>query len=189
MKRVFIVHGWEGSPEEPLFKWLAKQLKEKDFEVHSLNMPDPAHPQIDVWVAHLQKSVGTVDDKTYFIAHSIGCQTVLRYFSLLTPENKIGGVILIAPWSKLKNLTPKEKQIVKPWLEIPIPWQRAADQTSNFVAIFSDDDPYVPLSEKETFKKNLGAKIIIESKKSHFTEQDGITELASALVELLEMSK
>ncbi|MBU0906563.1 MAG: alpha/beta hydrolase [Nanoarchaeota archaeon] len=189
MKKIFIIHGWEESPEELLFKWLAKQLKERDFEVHVLKMPNPSNPKIDDWVSFLQEKVKPLNEETFFIAHSIGCQALLRYFTILPPEDRVGGAILIAPWTKLKNLSAKEEKIAKPWLEIPLNWKSAADQTSNFVAIFSDNDKYVPLSEKEVFKKNLGARIIVEPKKGHFTEDDGVTELASALLELLELAK
>ena len=189
MKKVFIVHGWDSSPDEPLLKWLKKELEKKNFSVTAFKMPNPSEPKIDEWVSFLQKKIPKPDEDTFIVAHSIGCQALLRFFSLLAPEEKVGGVVLIAPWTKLQNLEmPEDISIVKPWLEIPIPWERVADQTSKFVAIFSANDPFVPLSEKEIFRKKLGAKIIVESDKGHFTGQDGVTELASALVELLEMS-
>ena len=37
------------------------------------------------------------------------------------------------------------------------------------------------MSEKEIFQEKLGAEIIVESQKEHFTEEEGIKELPSLL--------
>src|SRR3989338_5822355 len=52
---------------------------------------------------------------------------------------------------------------------------------NNFVCIFSDNDPFVPLTDAGIFKEKLGAKIITENAQGHFTESDGITELPIVL--------
>ena len=36
-KRVFIVHGWDGYPEEVWFPWLKKELEAKGFEAQDRN--------------------------------------------------------------------------------------------------------------------------------------------------------
>ncbi len=54
----------------------------------------------------------------------------------------------------------------------------------NFVAIFSADDPMVSISEKEVFEEKLGAKIVVELDKGHFSGGDGINELPVVLDEL-----
>ena len=58
--------------------------------------------------------------------------------------------------------------------------------TKNFVAIFSDNDPYVPLTNIDIFRDGLGAKSIIEKKKGHFTEGDKVLEIPIVLKELLK---
>ena len=32
MKRVYIIHGWEGYPEEGWFPWLKKELEDRGFD-------------------------------------------------------------------------------------------------------------------------------------------------------------
>ncbi len=187
MKRVFIIHGWGGHPKEGWLAWLGKELESRGFEVHIPAMPDTENPKIDAWVPYLKKEVGTSDEDTYFVGHSIGCQTILRY--LEKSKAKTGGVVCVAGWVHLPNLTDEERPIGKPWLETPIDFQHAREKAGKIVAIFSDDDPDVPLSDAEIFKKELGARIIIEQNKGHFTESDNAWELPSALDALLEMAK
>jgi len=194
MKRVFIVHGWEGSPKEPMIAWLRTELESKGFEAHAPEMPNTEKPKIEEWIPYLNQKVQTPDNNTYFIGHSIGCQAILRYLETLSLEINVGGIVLIAPWMNLDKKTIEEEgeevvEIAKPWMETPINWEEVGLHSDNFTCIFSDNDQYVPLSDKDIFEKNLGAKIIIENNKGHFNEEDGIVSLPLASDIILEMSR
>ncbi len=190
-KRVFIIHGWDGYPEEGCFPWLKKNLEEKGFMVENPAMPNPLKPTIDSWVAFLKDKVGQPDENTFFVGHSIGAQTILRYLESLDDEIKVGGVVFLAGWVNLTDEAcevEEDKEIAKPWLETPIDWIKVKKHTDGFVAIFSDNDPLVPFSDAEIFKDKLGAKIVVEYKKGHFSGSDGIKELPSILNSILEIS-
>ena len=85
MKKIIIVHGWDGRPDCGWFKWIAAELKKKEFKVIMPVMPDKETPVISKWIKHLDKVAGKIDEDTYFIGHSIGCQTIIRY---LVKKNK-----------------------------------------------------------------------------------------------------
>ena len=156
-KRVFIVHGWDGYPEEGWFPWLKKELEAKGFEVHIPAMPDTSNPKIETWVPHLANLVGTPDKDTYFIGHSIGCQTILRY--LQTIDEQVGGVIFVAGWVSLTPIAtrdPEDRAVVEPWFNEPLYFDKIRKTTNKFVAFFSDNDSLVPQEENvETYKKEL----------------------------------
>jgi len=178
MKKVIIVHGWAGSPEEPLHKWLKKNLEEKGFEVNVLFMPEPETPKIKEWVDAIKENVPESNEDIYFIGHSIGCQAVLRYLQTIG-NVKVGGVVLIAPWIHLDQQTIEEEgeesvEVARPWMETPIEWNKIKEVCDRFVCIFSDDDPYVPLSDEQIFKENLGAQTSVEHHKGHFSKGDEI---------------
>lgn len=193
MKKVFIVHGWDGSPNEPMHKWLKKTLENKEYFVEVPKMPNSAKPKIKSWINKLKQIVINPNNKTYFIGHSIGCQGILRYLETLDKKVKIGGVILIAPWMYLDENTIKEEgeeiiAIAKPWMETPLNWDKIKNSTNKFICIFSDNDPYVPLTNQNLFKKKLNAEIIIEKNKGHFTESDNIFDNKTAFRKLIEIS-
>jgi len=176
-----------------MHKWLKEKLEEKGFEVIVPEMPNPAKPKIEEWVGKLKEVVGNPNGETYLIGHSVGCQGVLRYLETLSEGLKIGGMVLIAPWMHLDKNTIEEegeevKEIAKPWMEIPISFENVKSHTDKIVCIFSDNDPYVPLSETELFKKFLDAEIIIEKGKGHFTSSDNVIENEIALNKILEMA-
>ena len=184
-KRVFIIHGWDGNPDEGWFPWLKHELEQRGFEVHVPAMPNPSVPTIEAWVAHLAQVVGQPDENTFFIGHSIGCQTILRYLAGLQ-EKKVGGAIFVAGWFVLSDLeTEEEKLIGKPWIETPIDFDRIMAATHKLTAIFSEDDPVVPFEINATlFKDKLSAKIVTDNGKKHFSGSDGVTELPSVLKNL-----
>jgi len=190
MKRAFIIHGWEVHPGEGWFPWLKKELGEKSFEVTVPQMPNPDEPKIEEWVPFLKEQVGETDEETFFIGHSIGCQTILRFLEGLGDTVKVGGVILVAGWVNLTAEVTGDKEsyeIAKEWLETPLDWEKIKKHTDNFVSIFSNDDPYVPLGDLEIFKKELGSKIVLEHNKKHFSGSDNVKELPVVLEEILKM--
>lgn len=189
-KRVFVIHGWEGLPQDCWLPWLKNELIKRDFNVEVPAMPHSEKPTIDDWINHLSKIVRKPNEKTYFVGHSIGCQTILRYLEKLPEKMKVGGAVFVAGWFRLLHLSSKEeKEIAKPWLETAIDFKKIKEHTNKFIAIFSDDDPDVDLGDKKLFEKYLNAKIIVEHNKGHFSDDAGIKELPSALESVLEIVK
>lgn len=186
-KRVFIVHGWDGYPEEGWFPWLKKELETKDFEVYVPQLPNAESPKIHNWVPKLSEIVGTPNEQTYFVGHSMGCQAIARYLESLPQGIKVGGAVFVAGWFTLMNLeTKEEKEIAKSWLETSIDLEKVKSHFSKSIAIFSDNDPYVPLDNQDDFRNSFGSKIIIEHQKGHFSgPNDGITQLPVVLESLL----
>jgi uncharacterized protein len=186
MKRVFLIHGWGGSPKEPMHKWIKKNLEERGFEVNVPNMPDSEKPKIQPWVNKIREVVGKTSVDDIFIGHSVGCQAVLRYIEGLGKNEKIGKVILIAPWMHLDKQTIEEEgeesiKIAKPWVETLINFNKIKTHCDKFICIFSNDDPYVPLSNVDLFKKNINAEILILKNKGHFDPSHNIDKLPELL--------
>lgn len=182
-KRVFFIHGWGGSPEEGWRPWLREQLEAKGFMVINLSMPDTNHPQMNEWIATLSDAVAEPDKDCYFVGHSLGCITILRYLESLRETKKVGGALLVAAFTddlgykELSNFFTKD-----------INWEKIKKRANNFTVLLSDNDPYVPVSYGEIFKKKLNAKIIIAPNMKHFSAGDGITQLPAALDALLELT-
>ena len=157
-KRVFIIHGWGDSPEKHWIPWLKEELEEKDFDVIAPQMPDTDKPEIKKWVSHLKEIVEKPDKDTYFIGHSIGCQAIMRYLETLDKNQKIGGAIFVAGWFNLtegtwdKNFT---REIANPWIKTIISFDKIKSHTKKFMAIQSDNDPYVSLADADIFRNKL----------------------------------
>ena len=66
--------------------------------------------------------------------------------------------------------TDEEKEIAKPWMTTSINFSKVKDSTDKIIAIFSTDDPFVPLSDMRIFGKELGAEIVIKEGVGHFDD-------------------
>jgi uncharacterized protein len=181
MKKVILIHGWEGSPNEGWKPWLKKELEQKGITVLNPNMPDPNYPKQKEWIKHLSSIIGTPDSETFLVGHSLGAITILRYLEVLEENQKIGGAIFIAGFTddlKIPELSDFFKEKIN--------WDKIKKHCNKFFAIHSDNDHYVPLTYGNIFKKNLGAEIIILHKMRHFSGSDGITEIPILLNILLK---
>ncbi len=187
MKKIYIIHGWGGYPEECWFIWLKNKLEEKGYQAFVPQMPDADAPNIEKWVNHLKELIKP-DQDTYLVGHSIGCQTIMRY--LQTIDVKVGGVVFVAGFYNLtEEVTkdPEDSVIAKPWLETPIDDNKVKQNANKITSIFSDNDPYVPLSDSELFKQRLGGKIVILHNKGHMGGSDKMDEHLIVFDELMEM--
>ncbi len=188
MKKFYIIHGWDGSPSEPMLAWIGEQLKRKGYEVHLPSMPDPGVPVIEAWVSRLIEIAGTPDSESYFIGHSMGCQTIMRFLETLPLETKVGGAVFIAGWLKLENLENDEvTAIAKPWLETSIDFEKVKSICPNLKVFLSDNEPFGCVEEnKKIFEEKLQADVVVLHNKGHFTKDDGVTELPEALNAILK---
>ena len=177
MKRVIIVHCWEGYPEYCWYPYVKKQLEHRGFQVNVPAFPKPELPEQKTWVSYLATKVGKPDENLFLIGHSIGCITILRYLESFDENQKVGGVILVAGFTEDIGY-----QELKNFFETPIDFKKIKTKSKNgFIAIHSDNDPYVDLKFADIFKEKLGAEIIIKHRMEHFS---GATEDEKSCTEL-----
>mgnify|MGYP001570854401 CR=1 FL=1 len=182
MKRVILIHGWGGNPDEAWMPHLKRTLAQRGFEIVAPQMPDTDTPRIASWVAKVTELIGTPGSDTHFVGHSVGCQAIMRAIAALPEGSRVGHVVLVAPWFNLTEEGGKGGAEEKPWLETPIDTDAVRRNTEDITAIFSDDDPLVPLSDAELFRERLDAHIVVEHGMGHMSGDSGITELPSALM-------
>jgi len=191
MKRVFIVHGWDGFPGEGWFPWLKIELEKRGFTVTVPAMPNPSDPRPELWVAHLSSIVGKPDAHTYFVGHSMGCQTILRYAASLPVETRLGGAIFVAPWATLTNIEAGEQEMAKAWLDLSFDPEKARKIVGSIFAFFSPSDKWVPIENEGWFKEKVGATTARADGKGvngHFSGSDGVVQLPEALDALLKLA-
>lgn len=185
MKKVFIVHGWSFNPKMNWYPWLKRELEKKRYKVVIPKMPNTSEPQIKEWVSHLKKVVDKLDEDTYFVGHSIGCQTIMRFLEKEDYNSKLPKVVFVAGWFKLNNLEDENvESIAKPWLETTIDFEKVKQKIRKLIVFLSSNEPYDCLKENEViFKDKLGANIIMLKNRGHFTEDDGIMDIPEILNE------
>lgn len=187
MKKVFLVHCWDGTSDDGWYPWIEQELKKYNVEVIRFDMPNTANPTIEEWVSTLNEKVDKLNEETYFMGHSIGCQTIIRYLEA-KEVTKIGGILFVAPWLDLLPEAVEDEDSYNtayPWIHTPIDFEKVKEFSNNINCIFSDNDYFVDLKQEQEFKQKLNAKTIIVNEKGHISQDDDIFELN----EILELSK
>lgn len=177
MARVFLIHGWQGKAMSGWRPWLKQELEQEGATVFVPQMPNPDFPKESEWVEKIAQTVGVPSGKDFFVGHSLGCIAILRY--LETISSPVGGAVLVA--GVCKDLGIYEH---KDFFARPIAWKKIRSACKNFVAVNSDDDPYIPLEHAELLRKHLGAKVVVAHGMKHFSGSDGFTQVPIVLQEL-----
>ena len=144
-------------------------------------MPSPDAPICSDWVSTISREVGTPSPSCALVGHSLGCIAILRYLEQLPPSARLGPVILVAGFGHALPVAD-----FSTFCEKPLDFPAIRAHSMRFVAIHSDNDPYVPLSEGEYLKQKLGAELIVKKGMGHFSSSEGTTKLPVVLETLLE---
>ncbi len=184
MKRVLIVHGFQGRPDTGWKPWIATELEKKGFKVFVPFMPDPYHPKANEWVTKMAEIVGRPDKGTYLIGHSLGCPAILRYLETLDKNQQAGGAIFVAAPAVSRGYSDIEN-----FFEKPFDWKRIRAACAKFVVIHSEDDKIVPVEHTFFYQKNLGAEIVITKGMGHFSSEEGIVEVPVVLEAVLRITE
>ena len=186
MKRIILVHQWMAGAQGDWRPWLKAELEKLGYEVLLPDMPNIDTPIIEEWVGHLLRIVGTSDKNTYFVGHSIGCQTIIRY--LETVERAVGGALFVAGWFNLDNLEDEEtERIAKPWIETLIDTEKVKKVLPKSTLVISDNDPYGAFEENKRKFVELGSKIVVLHNAGHITQEDGFKEAPILIEEFLKI--
>lgn len=184
MKQAIIVHCWDGYPEYCWYPWAKTELEKLGISVIIPLFPETELPKLAAWLPKLQEIAGEPNQDTYLIGHSIGCATIMRYLESLPEGQKIGGVVFVAGFTE--NVGFDE---IANFFQTPLDLQKVKTKANKFIAIHSDDDPYVDLKYGDIFKEKLGAELIVKHNMKHFSGEVDNEESCIELPEVVESIK
>ncbi len=185
-KRIYLIHGWTGTPNNDWLPWIKEQLEKRSIDVIVPVMPDTDHPTMESWVGHLSNIVKKPDINCYFVGHSLGCITILRFLETLSDSEKVGGTLLVAGFGQDLNYEGYNHELGN-FFKKPILCKKIQKHCRQFISIHSDNDPFVSLDQNLLFQKKLNAEIHIEHNMSHYHQEAGIVKAPFVLTCLLRM--
>jgi len=191
MKKVYLVPARGTHPNDLWYPWVKSTLEQAGYVMNVPHMPNPDSPQKAAWLSALEAGLPEVDEDTYFIGHSVGCQAILRFLDGLPPGNRCGGVVLVAGWVRFPNWegrSQEQKAILEDWLNPPLDLRKVADRSRRFIAIFSDNDEFVPQENWAVCEQELHAKVIVKHGAGHFERRD-VLELPDVVAAIAEISE
>ncbi len=189
MKKVFIMHGFEGSPNGGWRPWLMGELEKQDIYACALPMPDPANPVCDEWIEEISGVINDSnrEDEIYLVGHSLGSTAILRYlesaYSNILTSGVSGVVLTSCPIEKNKNSK------ISSFLETPFDFEKIKTKAKKFAIIHGDNDPNVPLRNAEVLAKELNGDLVVIKDGGHLNGSSGFRILPECLDALMRMGQ
>ena len=186
MKKVLIIHGFEGSPNGGWRPWLMGKLEQEDIYACALAMPKPDAPLCSEWVTEIDHALSiqqSANNEVYLVGHSLGVPAILRYLESETAQTVAGAVLVSGPSEKTSN----EK--INSFLESPFDFSTITSRCEKFTIIQGDTDPNVPMSNAEYLAEKLNAPLTVVKNGGHLNGSAGWFELPQCLDALHIMFK
>jgi uncharacterized protein len=181
-KKVFLIHGFEGTPNGGWRSYLMRELEKQDVYACALSMPSPEAPKLIEWLEEIKRHVDrNQNDDMYLVGHSLGGTAILRYLEKYTSPNLKGVVIVSAPCHQNAN----EK--IRDFLSADFDWSIMKKKIPRVIVIHGDNDPLVPVSDAEETTKELGGTSILIPNGKHLNGSAGFIELPEVLLAIIEM--
>ncbi|MCO7125170.1 alpha/beta hydrolase [Sporolactobacillus shoreicorticis] len=168
-KQIYIIHGYGAQPTNHWFPWLKEKLKADGHQVLIPHMPNSSSPDKEEWLEALVNEIKNLDSNTYFVAHSLGCITLLKYLEKLDPLPSFGGFILVSGFSAPLPSLPS----ISPFTAKKVDGSKIISATNSRAVIAAKDDYIVPFQFSQDLSEQLNASFYLVEKGGHFLKNDG----------------
>lgn len=182
-KHVYIVHGYGATPANHWFGWLQEQLAADGITADILEMPAPLSPNLQEWLEHLSSKAKLLNQDTYFVAHSLGCVSLLKYLLSAKPQEPLGGLVLVSGFTKPLPGLPMLDEFTQDQTD----YSEAAALAPRRAVIASRDDAIVPVALSKELAQIIHADFHEVEHGGHFLDSDGFTTLPIAYDVLRDM--
>ncbi|MDX3383500.1 alpha/beta hydrolase [Streptomyces niveiscabiei] len=170
-----ILHGWQNHrPEGHWQHWLAGRLTDLGHEVVYPQLPDPDHPELDVWLREFERHLTTPPRPRTVIAHSLATVTWLHALARDLPGlDTVDRTLLVSPVTVVTDHPEIAGFALPPLTGLTPP------SPTRIVA--GDDDPYCPEGAQAAYGDPLGVTAEVLPGAGHLTPDEGYGPWPSVL--------
>lgn len=170
-----------GRAGENWSSWLKDNLEAQGYTVAMPTLPGADHPDRQTWLSEITNEMNDLGDNTIIIAHSLGVTSALDFLEQHT--DRVKGLVSVSGFAddyglELNSYFMREK---------PIDFDAVSQSLEHAVALYGDNDPYVPQESLELLATKLGVAPIIIQGGGHLNEAAGYQEFPQLLETMLAM--
>ena len=152
--KIILIHGYKADSKSGFLPWLQDALHAKGHEVVVPNLPNPEDPDPEEWTKVLVEKIGSIDDETIILGHSLGASMVLRFLEAAEAKSTPRGCILVSPPWMIKA------EALRGFFMSELDFDVLMWKASRFVVVHSRDDKVIQFDHAEKYAKVLHAKLI-----------------------------
>ena len=189
---IYLIPRWAGTMHSDWYDWMYLEIKNMyKIEIQCFEMPDWDQPDISKSILFLESEIPDLNENTYFIGHSVGCQAILHYLDSKFKVNnklKIGGFLFIAGWF----------EVDKPWISLK-PWLKSENLNFPLLSerigfkkvVISDNDPFTSnyIQNNIFWEEKFNAEVRLYHDKLHYNqpkEMEVLKEIEEMISDLLK---
>ncbi len=182
MKKVFIIHGFEGKPNGAWRPWLLRELEKLDVYACALPMPTPEKPLSFEWVNEIARQIPAERSEIFLVGHSLGVPAIFNFLQEHPSDSKLGGVLLISgPAKRNADTNSHSYKTLKNFFEREFDYEQIGKQAQKFCVIHGDNDAVVPFEHAQHIAQNLNCPLISVPNGGHLNGSSGFYELPPVL--------
>jgi predicted alpha/beta hydrolase family esterase len=170
MNNYFIIHGTYGSNKGNWFPWLKEQLENKGLECIVPQFLIGNEQNYDNWKIVLDSYSNKIDEDTIFIGHSLAPIFIIKY--LLEKKIKIKALILVSGFNNY-YVNEEYDKCNKSFYINESNISDIHNYCNSIYCLYSNNDPYIKLSELERFANALDAKKYLIKDGGHLNSEFG----------------
>ena len=121
--------------------------------------------------------MGTPDENSIVVAHSLGCLAVLRHLRSLPDPWRLGTLVLVSGFVDHLPALPELDTFIGDGCDV----EGISEHVDRLTIIRSDADPYVPPGHTDRLAGLLGAATMVVPGAGHFLASDGVVSLPEVL--------
>ena len=180
-KRVIIIHGSYGNPNENWFPWLADEVRKLGHRAEVPSFPTPEGQNLESWKTVFREQVGALQHDMVLVGHSLGPGFILNLLEEATIP--IIGTFLVSGFLGrlgLEDFDPVNETFVCR----DFSWDHIRINAGKIYIYNSDNDPYVPLAKGEELAKKLEGKLTVIRNGGHINASSGFNSFPQLLKDL-----
>lgn len=182
MKKVFLIHGFEGKPNGGWRPWFMRELEKLDIYACALPMPTPDFPKRDEWVSEIARHIPEDRSQIFLVGHSLGVPAILRYLQTHPAITKFAGIFLVSgPVERNPNPASESFKKLGSFFEAPFDFNIIREQAQRFVVLHGDNDAMVPFAQAEILSTKLSCELVTIANGGHLNGSSGFYTLPQLL--------
>lgn len=173
MNTIFIIHGYQASPNKHWFPWLADKIQAVGAVCEIIHLEDADAPHYAVWKECLHMQVSPLDEHSIVIAHSLGCISTLDFLSDALKTKKIKALFLVSPFKDPLPSLPELNEFIRHTQMDEFVIHTAIQKRFVFL---SNNDPYVIAPMSIRLGQAIHAQLVEVKSAGHFMQENGFTQ-------------
>ena len=172
MKKVLILHGWQGSPMLHWQTYLEQELNENGkYQVLFPELPNKDLPLLEEWIEFLDEQIKTFKPQI-IVCHSLANILWFHYLNQNKMTYNLEKLMLVSPVSPACKI-----EEINTFFPYEVPIDLKADLK---IMACGDNDPYITIDEVYRLSNLLSIGLKVLENAGHINEESGYGKLSCA---------